>query len=369
MEWRIKWLDIENFKSIKKARFDCKRVNIFVGPPNVGKSNLLEAVGMLGAYNGINKDKLFSEFVRYEKFRNLFYDNDRSLHILIDSNFGHFFSKFHQNNIESYDIFFGYEHLFLENLKKQRDQYSINDIVNEFMGYMKHSANLSEPNLLRLYSTVDDYGRLAELNTYSKANVFHGAVKKYEFNKGIDLTERYSAFLKPPYGENVFLLLEANTNLYNEASEIFEQYGLKLYFDNETNRLEIVKTVGNRLYKIPYSLCADTLQRYIFHLLAIKTNKNSVLIFEEPEAHSYPKYISEIASEMVEDKSNQYFIATHSPYLLGEFIERCGKGELALFVCGYKDYQTVVRELTEEEIRQIVNEGIDLFYNMEAFSV
>lgn len=38
----LDWVEIKNFKSIKDLRLDCKRVNIFIGKPNVGKSNILE---------------------------------------------------------------------------------------------------------------------------------------------------------------------------------------------------------------------------------------------------------------------------------------------------------------------------------------
>ncbi|UFH52929.1 AAA family ATPase [Spirosoma sp. KNUC1025] len=44
----LNWVEIKNFKSIKDLRLDCKRVNIFIGRPNVGKSNILEGLGLLG---------------------------------------------------------------------------------------------------------------------------------------------------------------------------------------------------------------------------------------------------------------------------------------------------------------------------------
>src|SRR3972149_5291719 len=38
---------IKNFKSIKNLELNCKRINIFIGEPNTGKSNILEAIGLL----------------------------------------------------------------------------------------------------------------------------------------------------------------------------------------------------------------------------------------------------------------------------------------------------------------------------------
>ncbi|MGF2413915.1 MAG: AAA family ATPase, partial [Ferruginibacter sp.] len=45
---KIDNIEIKNFKSIRDAKInDCSRVNIFIGYPNVGKSNILEAIGLL----------------------------------------------------------------------------------------------------------------------------------------------------------------------------------------------------------------------------------------------------------------------------------------------------------------------------------
>ena len=48
MENTIKHLRIQNFKSIKDVTMKPRRVNIVIGKPNVGKSNILEAMSLLG---------------------------------------------------------------------------------------------------------------------------------------------------------------------------------------------------------------------------------------------------------------------------------------------------------------------------------
>jgi AAA15 family ATPase/GTPase len=43
----IKHAHITNFKSIRDLRLeDCQRINLFIGYPNVGKSNLIEALSL-----------------------------------------------------------------------------------------------------------------------------------------------------------------------------------------------------------------------------------------------------------------------------------------------------------------------------------
>ncbi len=52
----IEKLSIKNFKSIKDLAIDCRRVNLFIGEPNTGKSNILEALGLLSWLGYLNTD-------------------------------------------------------------------------------------------------------------------------------------------------------------------------------------------------------------------------------------------------------------------------------------------------------------------------
>jgi AAA15 family ATPase/GTPase len=49
-------------------------VNVFIGKPNVGKSNILEGLGLLGA--GFSVGNFLQGFARYNEIRHLFNDND-----------------------------------------------------------------------------------------------------------------------------------------------------------------------------------------------------------------------------------------------------------------------------------------------------
>ena len=47
MNQHIQNIEISNFKSIKDLKIDgCKKINIFAGKPNAGKSNILEALSV-----------------------------------------------------------------------------------------------------------------------------------------------------------------------------------------------------------------------------------------------------------------------------------------------------------------------------------
>jgi predicted ATP-dependent endonuclease of OLD family len=54
----IRKVEIRGFKSIYSANIELGRVNCFIGANGVGKSNLLEAIGVLGAAaNGVVDDE------------------------------------------------------------------------------------------------------------------------------------------------------------------------------------------------------------------------------------------------------------------------------------------------------------------------
>ncbi|KAF5418004.1 MAG: DNA replication and repair protein RecF [Candidatus Methanogaster sp.] len=78
----IKNLEIKNFKSIKHLELDCKKINLFIGEPNTGKSNILEALGILS----FNPQTKLEEIVRFERMSNLFYDEnlDDEIKIRVD---------------------------------------------------------------------------------------------------------------------------------------------------------------------------------------------------------------------------------------------------------------------------------------------
>ena len=123
----------------------------------------------------------------------------------------------------------------------------------------------------------------------------------------------------------------------------------------------------NTMVSFPYSSIADTLQRVIFFKTAIASNQNSILLFEEPEAHCFPPYIRQITQDILDSETNQFFIATHSPYVLNDFLEY-ERNDVAIFIANFKNGETVIRRLTDEEVNDVYQYGIDLFFNHELFT-
>ena len=359
-------LEISNFKSIKNIKMDCKRINVLIGRPNVGKSNILEALSLfITPYD--SSQFFLKEYVRYEKINNLFYDQDRKNAIIIKSDIGVVALRYHMNNINAYDILVLPDERLLNIMNQPDNGFSLNEkgsFLRNEINKIPIDKTAAPP--LYYYGSVSDNSAIHALYTTSQAG-YDTPIKNYKFKPLNEFTNHFPLFLSPPHGDNLYTILEGNPELYEEFAAFFNAYHLDLTLNVTSEKIEIQKKVGRRVYASPYSLSADTLQRIIFHLAAIKTNKNSIILFEEPENHSFPAYISQVADAVIESKDNQFFIATHSPYLLMPFIEQCPFDDIAIFIVDYENHATIIKALSKEEMQDILDSGVDIFFNLSAY--
>ncbi len=343
MQKNIQTLAIKNFKSIKELQINnFSRINLFIGKPNVGKSNLLEALSLFSIpYFRYNLNKKLSNFIRLENEAELFFDGNIDDEISVNTNIAKCKIKYSQTS----GLGLGEQSIGWANIRKllielqhpessEIMQFSLDDKLN-----LKSGSKLS-PEL---------------------------PVKRYSFNPNTKNKKTNIPFLVPPTGNNLMRVVEQNKKLKNDLVNIFSEYGLSIVFDKASQSLKIVKSnEGYELFLIPYNSIADTLQRIIFYKSAIASNKNSVLLFEEPEAHSFPPYIIHITQQIIHSQNNQFFISTHSPYIVNDFLEN-SRDDLSIFSTNYKNGQTVVRQLTKKEMFDIYQFGIDLFTNNESY--
>ena len=372
MQNAITTLRIQNFKSIKDVTMTPRRVNIIIGRPNVGKSNILEAISLLG---GMYFDEIEGKFmegqVRYETIRNLFYDNDWSQEITVTGE-GFGGARLRKNK-EQVEVVFGNGAVIMRGIYSD----SIQDNFRIEHEKLSESQNDKHPlvnfeNRNHLHDFVNKDGVTSSADWSKPQPTIH--VKKYTFQKQAPHGKSYTnSFLRPPFGDNLMEVLQTSPSAFRkEIGAFFTQNGYNLTLRTEEQKLEITKTLDGLTTAVPYSLIADTLQRMIFYLAAIESNTDSVLLLEEPEAHSYPTFVAQLGQHIVDSRTNQFFVATHSPYLITEILEEMLTDdeltpELAMFAAYYEDYQTKVYQLSEQEIVAVRADGLDVFYNMARF--
>lgn len=173
-------------------------------------------------------------------------------------------------------------------------------------------------------------------------------------------------FLCPMTASNMSQIIKNDKKLYNYISELLSHDSLSFVFDTGRQEYVIMKKDGDdHSLILPMRALADSLLRLIYYKTAIISNTDAVLIMEEPEAHTYPPYISRMVHDILDSKDNQFFIATHSPYVVNEFLQE--KSDVSLYIVDAIDGQTTVKRLTDNELSEVYEYGIDLFFNTESF--
>ncbi len=71
---------------------------------------------------------------------------------------------------------------------------------------------------------------------------------------------------------------------------IFLSKGFRLTLKPAENEINMSKVVNDEIYSYPYHAISETLQRVVFYMMAIMSNKESVLLFDEPDSNTFPFY-------------------------------------------------------------------------------
>jgi len=333
MENIIERINIHNFKSITDLELkNCRRINLFIGYPNVGKSNVLEALGLSNVLF-LDLGENLKKIIRIENKNDVFYNSSEKTCSV-------------ETNIET--VTFNSELQF----KICRKGYD--EILCQF------SKQLDLEN-----SNFEPHGDFSDCSDIC-------IVLKYIFNLKNEWKSIGDAFLLPPFGENIIDTLSENENVSEVNTWIKQELsknGLEYLLDIVSSSVKVQQRLSaNKIKQLPYSSISDTLQRIIFYKTAIASNENSVLLFEEPEAHAFPPYITTITQDIIDAVSNQFFIVTHSPIVVNAFLEyEKIRRETSIYLFDFKNNQTIAKRLSDEEMDNIYEYGEDLFFNLEKF--
>ena len=328
METIINHIHISNFKSLKDVTLDqCRRINLIIGKPNVGKSNLLEAMSLFCLpYLKYTRKKHPAVYPYGERCRVIF-DGHVDSPISVKTN---------KVNVE---------------------------VKMDNMGLLYSQTNPAHP-------AQDVAFTISNLTIPAKKNIdipTATTFKCYLYPPAFDKEKLPIPFLLPPGGSNLMNIVSMMPKLKEELRTIFNDYGLKYVFDTNSQEIKVMKEKKpGEIFLIPFHSIADTLQRMIFYKAAIESNSESALVFEEPEAHSYPPFISKVTQDIIQSDRNQFFITTHSPYVVNDFLE-LPSDELAIYLVDFRNGETFVKRASDTEIQEMYEYGIDLFFNTETF--
>lgn len=314
-------LTISRFKSISHVEMDCKRVNVFLGEANAGKSNILESLALLARpYVGHHPE--YSRLVRHNSLEDLFFLYDVAKPVEVDAGDWHF-------ELSSSDGKFAF------NCERSGSYI----FKGEETGYSGSNEEKNTP------------------------------FRPYRYEPITFTNPGKTDFLWPPDGSNLGYLVKTHTELREAARDLLEPFGLRLVVKPAQEHLEVLTELADKTPIIyPYKSLSDTLRRSIFFMAAILTNRDSVILLEEPEVHSFPYYIKYLAEQIaLDERQNQYFLVTHNPYFLMTLLTKTPREEIQVFLTTSENNETRVQPMSSEEISEAVDSGHDLFFNLERF--
>lgn len=336
-------LTIKNYKSIDHLDIDCSRINVFIGEPNSGKSNILEALDlsylswMMGANEGYEKGNTeiidIKSFFRVSKVADLFRFGNLKIPISIVHP-GFSYSTF----IES--------------------KY---DKINDKNFFEFHNANGSFMNFDNNFRPVEPFQ-------------FYGSpIKPYRFKNNLKFHDigNYIQRLMPPFGNNLAKVIYHNSDMQQLINDFAKDHGFEFIIDNATGNISIQLRINEGVvYSLPYEALADTYKRMLFYIAAVRHTNGSVITLDEPDTHAFPPYVTFLANEIINQNSVQFFIATHNPYFLNTFIENTPMADISVFIVTYDKEKraTVAKKLTEKDLSELLDFGVDIFFNLNRYS-
>ncbi len=313
-------VQIQNFKSVHDLSFEAKRVNLFIGEPNTGKTNVLEALALLS--EGVHGPAEFKEIFRFRSVADLFADQQVTTPITVVT-----------SECRCRLSFDGEAFQFSTTRNQpgeQESRYKLNQI----------GPQTGWPNL--------QYG-----------------IKYYRFKPGATTTAQTIGVFQPPFGANLTSVLYTNKVLRRHVSDLFRTRSFSLEIRPVENELRISKTVDDELYSFPYESISETWRRLVFFMAVLETNQNSIILLDEPEANTFPLYTAYLAERIALDDSNQFFLTTHNPYVLGSIVGKTPVRDLAVFVATMDNFRTNLKAVPVDGLSKILDYGPDAFLNLE----
>lgn len=315
----LKTVKIRNFKSIKELEFSAKRVNVFIGEPNSGKSNLLEALGVFcgGIYE--NQDD-FREVLRFKTAADLFFDRELTEQVRVVTDGLEWVLKFDSSQMQG---------TFLA---------SNRDGITFTLG---HGGQLG---ITRFPESPVRYYRFKTLTHFGNPR---------------------PGPLQAPFGSNLVALLTTNKRLASMVDDLFLSKGFHMVIDHERSELSLAKVVDRRFFNYSYPTISETLRRIVFFMAALESNKDATLLLDEPEANTFPFYTKYLAERIALDETNQFFITTHNPYLLSSVVEKTPLKDLTVFVTRMEKFETKVKQIPDKKLSELLELDSDAFFNLD----
>jgi len=316
---------IENFKSINRLELELAPLTILVGPPASGKSNILDALALLGYFNRIKLlDKEYDNnasnlepltFIsRFTSYQHLFTNYDLTKRISVEMQL----SAKERFNL-TLQFMQGKLSVSLNNVPIPWD---LQTLPSSPFGEVRNALNQVIGEGLLPESRLYGYDRYGLATQQCVSSVLCG------FNirlRGMQAAHIPKNILSE-FSRNAPHLTRLMRDIISELNDVLREY-LNMSVEVKVSLQGTVMIFDND-YEIEPTAISDTLFRALYYLMAIKTSLNYVklyglekrfiLLFEEPEAHVFPYFLEDLLADHIAKAVDYVYvvIATHNPLLV-----------------------------------------------------
>ena len=388
----MKKITIRNFGPIREAEIEMARMNVLVGPQSIGKSCVLKIAAFFSWLEkrieltqdpeGVLKNAYKTHFIGYY---GLYDYNQKDTYIKYETKLMVIEYKSQTMMMEWKKDRWNYHRSRISYIPSERNliatisnwaKVDVNDSLLEyFSGW--DEARKSRRKGIDILSTGVQY-------SYKKESDLD--VVRLKNGKDLLLSETSSGFqsLVPLFVHLIYLRSgQYNTNRKSSyASKAENERLLHLLIDKLAQGnldKEVMESIAQLQYVVEYSdkrkavvgstemkALAQTYRNFVY-------TKRSDIFLEEPENNLFPPTQVQLIEWLIEMSTDRFrrnsmFIATHSPYVVNCFLERPER-DYKLFIAAPVDDEgmSVIRAASDEDLQQMYDYGVDVFFNYETF--
>ena len=333
-------LHIENFRSLANVSIDMRPVNVLFGPNGSGKSTLLEAIRLVR--DCVSRDVAEAAMTRNNGFSMLQQGVDewKGIAIGMETVLAEYALRlaFSLGQIQPYagEILYSKEkkvHLIKRTTSSDEADFCYheeNPPVRTRLTFPEKLALIQymQGTELILPAVFNLRNLLNSVHFYHSHYIDLYGIKQRGSESGMDISLREDggnlwSVLRNIHGrsaidsryETIISFMEKSFPNFKDL--VFEQTGPNAVYANFVEK--------GRQHPIPVLGVSDGHLQMLIHLTALfseGTDRDSLIIFDEPETSLHPYAISVFAEAVklaTKEWNKQVFIATHSPVLIGQF--------------------------------------------------
>ncbi len=337
----IKTLSIKRFKSIRELSIACRKVNVFIGAPDTGKTNILDALTLLsrlGWYLPLDSSlRLRAELGFDALFYRQFYDAPLEIALEADGKLAEDWER----------------HLKTTSISVQ----AVNDSAARALRLRLGLPGAHRDMVGIPFGSGGHWPFFERIRQYAYLSSENW---QYQGDRPRPVT--------PPNGSNLLYVARHDESAYEFLLETVAPVGWKLRFDAAMKTFRLSEVREKEIIDYNLDLLSDSLKRLIFYGTIVLSSQEAVLVLDEPDVFAFPPYPKTLGQMIAADATNQFFVTTHNPYFLSAVIEKTPTDQLALFVCHRKeDGATGARLLTLNEVSRVIEHGASVFFNLDEF--